>query len=164
MERDNQSAVNLSFNPSQLTSADEIVNDILAPPTGGARFREFIPHPGPSMSSVTGDQEKATTVSGFAYSPRPTGLTYSSGAPDKKALDRSYSPWTSRSTIQDEERLAQRLLSPARFEIPRAITSQVPSEFTIHSSRGNNEDFDFKLSRVSTIITHLLSYIMIYFS
>ena len=87
MERDNQSAVNLSFNPSQLTSADEIVNYILAPPTGGARFREFTPRPGPSMSYITGEQVKAATVSGFAYSPRPMGLNYSSGEPDKKALD-----------------------------------------------------------------------------
>ena len=83
MERDNQNAVNLSFNPSELSSADDIGNNILAPPSGGARFREFIPRPGPSMSYVTGDQEKATTVSGFAYSPRPTALNYSSGEHDK---------------------------------------------------------------------------------
>ena len=103
MERDNQSAVNLSFNLSQLSTADELVNDILAPPTGSARFREFTPRPGPSMSYVAGEQEKAATLLGFAYTPRPAGLSYTSGEPDKKALDRLYSPWTLRSSARDEE-------------------------------------------------------------
>ena len=161
MERDNQSAVNLSYNPSQLSSADEIVNDILAPPTGGARFREFTPRTGNSMSYVAGEQEKAATSSGFAFTPRPAGLSYTSGEPDKKALDRSYSPWTHRSSARDEQRIAQRLLSPASFKIPGTITSHVPSELTFHSSRGDNEDFVFKLSRLSIILIHLFNFIMI---
>ena len=114
------------------------------------------------MSYVAGELEKAATLSGFAYTPRPAGsLSYTAGEPDKKAVDRSYNPWTHRSSARDEERLAQQLLSPSSFEIPRPLTSHVPSEFTFHSSRGDNEDFDFDLSHVSTLLIHLFNYIMI---
>ena len=136
MERDNQSAVNLSFNLSQLSSADELVNDILAPPTGSARFREFTPRPGPSMSYVAGEQEKAATLSGFAYTHRPAGLSYTSGELDKKALDRSYSPWTHRSSARDEERLAQQQSHPmslrsSHFTRPGVITKILTSSYPV---------------------------------